>query len=191
MAHPLKRRVIRESGRERGDLLGGPGPCQGGYTRSMQGDKALRAELVKFLSTEAHMSLAEAVKNFSVKDMNVRPPNVPYTFWHLLEHIRIAQWDIIDFIRNPRLRASELPQGLRAGEERQGDQEGLGPYHRHLSSRPTGDDRHRQESEDGSPRPHPPRGRTDHPARGILIVDHTSYHVGEFAILRQVVNNWK
>ena len=67
----------------------------------MQGDKALRAELVKFLSTEAHMSLADAVKNFPVKDMNVRPPNVPYTFWHLLEHIRIAQWDIIDFIRNP------------------------------------------------------------------------------------------
>ena len=68
----------------------------------MKGDRALRAELVGFLRTEgAHQSLADTVKNFPVKDINRRPPHVPYTFWHLLEHIRIAQWDILDFIRNP------------------------------------------------------------------------------------------
>src|SRR5262249_55919856 len=79
-----------------------PSRCQGGYTRRMKNDRALRAELVRFLRTEgAHLSLADAVKNFPVKDMNRRPPHVPDTFWHLIEHIRIGQWDILDFIRNP------------------------------------------------------------------------------------------
>src|SRR5438445_7551335 len=77
----------------------------------MRGDKALREQLAIFLGTQAHMSLADAVKGFPRKDMNVRPPNVPYTFWHLLEHIRIAQWDIIDFIRNPDYEELEWPRG--------------------------------------------------------------------------------
>src|SRR5499427_8891297 len=77
----------------------------------MRSDRALRAELVKFLRTDgAHTSLAEAVKNFPVKDINRRPPHVPYTFWHLLEHLRIAQWDILDFIRNPAYQELRFPQ---------------------------------------------------------------------------------
>ena len=77
----------------------------------MADDKALREQLATFLQgDQAHMSLADAVKGFPVKDMNVKPRNVPYTFWHLLEHIRIAQWDIVDFVKNPDYKELRFPQ---------------------------------------------------------------------------------
>ena len=76
----------------------------------MQTDEALRNLLVSFLEGEAHLSLADALKGFPVKDINVKPRNVPYTFWHLLEHIRIAQWDIVDFVKNPDYKELRFPQ---------------------------------------------------------------------------------
>ena len=157
----------------------------------MQGDKALRAELVTFLSTEAHMSLAEAVKNFPVKDMNVRPPSVPYTFWHLLEHIRIAQWDIIDFIRNPDYEHLSFPMDYWPAKNAKATKKDwdhtIATYHRDLREMiaivksPKTDFHARIPHGDGQ----------TILREAIRIVDHTSYHVGEFAILRQVVNNWK
>jgi DinB superfamily len=156
----------------------------------MGDDKALRAELVKFLSAEAHMSLADAVKGFPVKDMNVRPPNVPYTFWHLLEHIRIAQWDIIDFIKNPDYEHLSFPKDYWPAKNAKATKKDwdhtLATYHRDLREMiaivksPKTDLHARIPHGDGQ----------TILREAILIVDHTSYHVGEFAILRQVVNNW-
>ncbi len=157
----------------------------------MRSDKALRAELVKFLSTEAHMSLADAVKDFPLKDMNVRPPNVPYTFWHLLEHIRIAQWDIVDFIKNPHYEHLSWPKDYWPAKDAKATKKDwdhtLATYQRDLRAiiaivkNPKTDLHVRIPHGDGQ----------TILREAILIVDHTSYHVGEFAILRQVVNNWK
>ena len=65
-------------------------------------DAVLRAQLLALLKGgNAHMTLDHAVVDFPMEHINTRPPNIDYTPWHLLEHIRIAQWDILDFIRNP------------------------------------------------------------------------------------------
>ncbi len=45
----------------------------------------------------AHMTFEEAVADFPREDMNATAPHVPSTPWQLLEHIRIAQWDILEF----------------------------------------------------------------------------------------------
>ena len=158
----------------------------------MKGDRALRAELIRFLRTEgAHQSLADTVKNFPVKDINRRPPHVPYTFWHLLEHIRIAQWDILDFIRNPDYRELRFPQDYwparRAKATKKDWDETIARYHRDLDEmvalvKNPKTDLHARI----------PHGNGQTVLReAILIIDHTSYHVGEFGIFRQVVNNWK
>ena len=50
-------------------------------------ETAIRTQLVNLLTKQqAHMNLDDALKNFPAKDYNTRPPNVEYTFWHLLEH---------------------------------------------------------------------------------------------------------
>ena len=157
----------------------------------MRGDKALREQLAIFLGTQAHMSLADAVKGFPLKDMNVRPPNVPYTFWHLLEHIRIAQWDIIDFIKNPDYEELKWPEGYwpakNAKATKKDWDETIATYQSDLKEmialvKNPRTDLHAKI----------PHGDGQTILReAILIVDHNAYHIGEFAILRQVVNNWK
>ena len=65
-------------------------------------DQALRTQLVNLLTMQqAHMNFEDAVAKFAPANYNTRPPNVEYTFWHLLEHLRLTQWDILDYIRNP------------------------------------------------------------------------------------------
>jgi DinB superfamily len=71
----------------------------------------LRAQLVKLLSSgEAHVDFDRAVKGIPSKLLGVRPKGLPYSLWQFLEHIRIAQRDILDFCRNPKYRAPKWPE---------------------------------------------------------------------------------
>ena len=63
---------------------------------------ALRRELVRLLDgLDAHMPFEEAVADFPDEAINDRAPNVDYTPWHLLEHVRLTQADILDYVVNP------------------------------------------------------------------------------------------
>jgi hypothetical protein len=78
----------------------------------MTADKVMREQLIALLrGGNAHMSFADAVSGFPLKEINRRPPNASYTIWHLLEHMRIAQWDILEFMRNPNYVSPEFPAG--------------------------------------------------------------------------------
>ncbi|MCP5100630.1 MAG: DinB family protein [Chloroflexi bacterium] len=59
----------------------------------------LREQLVNLLTIrQAHMDFEDAVADFPAEHINTQPPNCDYTFWHLIEHIRICQKDILDYI---------------------------------------------------------------------------------------------
>ena len=62
----------------------------------------LRVQLLALLEGHgARMSFDDAVAAFPAEAINAFPPNVSYTPWQLLEHLRITQWDILDYIVNP------------------------------------------------------------------------------------------
>src|SRR6266545_3917305 len=61
----------------------------------------LRRQLAELLDgVGAHMPFDEAVADFPDDALNQRPPNVDYTPWHLLEHLRLTQADILDYVTN-------------------------------------------------------------------------------------------
>lgn len=63
----------------------------------MTTDAQLRQHLVNLLTQrQAHMAFEDAIADFPEEHYNTIPPNMDRSFWHLLEHIRIAQWDILD-----------------------------------------------------------------------------------------------
>jgi hypothetical protein len=65
-------------------------------------DKVLRDELIALLNGgNAHMGFEDAIADFPLAAINLKPPHVNHSFWHLLEHMRRAQHDILEFIRNP------------------------------------------------------------------------------------------
>jgi len=71
---------------------------------------SIRTQLKNLLRMEgAHLSFDEAVADFPPALRGIKPPGAPHTAWQLLEHMRIAQEDILDFSRNPGYRERSFP----------------------------------------------------------------------------------
>jgi len=154
-------------------------------------DDPLRRQLLRLLDgVDAHMTFDEAVAGFPDEAMNDRPPNVDYTPWHLIEHLRLTQRDILEYVTNPAYVEREWPReywpdpaetATRATwdatvrgflADRTALRELVADAGRDLFAVLAGT-----------------RGHTL--IREVRIVaDHNAYHVGEFAILRQVMGTW-
>lgn len=152
---------------------------------------ALRAQLSRLLAgRDAHMDFLDAVANFPDDAINRRPPNVDYTPWHLVQHVRITQWDILEYMRDPSHVSPEWPVGYwpdpSAAATPEDFRDSVAAFERDRASLQAivaDPDRDLL-----APLPHTPGHSI---AREIRIVaDHTAYHTGEFAILRQVMDTW-
>src|ERR1043166_3030112 len=76
----------------------------------MQPDDELRAYLIRLLDwREAHANFEAAVKNFPAELRGRVPAGAPHSAWQLLEHLRIAQHDILDFCVNPNYKEKDWP----------------------------------------------------------------------------------
>ena len=151
----------------------------------------MRSEALAILdSVDAHMTFEEAVAGFPDWAMNARPPNVDYTPWQLLEHLRITQWDILEYIRNPDHVSPDWPIGYwperdatATGEQFAATVEAFQAdlaTLRELVADPSTDLL--------AVMPHTPGHTVMREVR--IVADHNAYHVGEFAILRQVMGSW-
>lgn len=75
-------------------------------------DKRIREQLVALLRGEgAHRSVETALRDFPQSLAGERIGQNPHTPWRLLEHMRIAQWDILEFCRNPHHVSPDFPDG--------------------------------------------------------------------------------
>ena len=78
----------------------------------MSNDKALREQLVNLLKEgNAHVDFNSAFKNLPAELRGKRPKGAEHSAWELLEHLRIAQWDILEFSRDPHHQSPEFPGG--------------------------------------------------------------------------------
>src|SRR4051794_17811121 len=59
----------------------------------------------------AHLTFDKAVAGLPAGLRGAKPAGVPHTPWRLLEHLRIAQWDILEFTRDPRHASPPWPEG--------------------------------------------------------------------------------
>lgn len=157
----------------------------------MNPDDVVRSQLLQLLQGgHAHFSFDQAVSDFPLAHINTRPPNVPYTLWHLLEHLRIAQWDILEFIRNPSHVSPEWPVGYWPNPAQtattdqwqvtlaafRADQQALVAIVTNPQTNLYAD---------------LPHAAGYNILREILVVaDHNAYHIGEFAIFRQILDIW-
>lgn len=158
----------------------------------MTPDALLRQQLVNLLTMpQAHMTFDDAVKNFPSAHYNTRPAGVEYTFWHLLEHLRICQWDILDYCRNPNYQYMEWPRDYWPAPDAVTDAAGW----QHSINQFVADLEalvamvKNPQTDLYVPIPHGYDGHTI--LREILVVaDHNAYHIGEFGILRQITGIW-
>jgi hypothetical protein len=156
-------------------------------------DSVLRQQLINVLiERQAHMTFEDAVKAFPSEHMNTRPPNVEYTFWHLIEHIRYCQWDILDYIRNPNYSATDWPSGYWRKPDEETDLAGWNTtIEQFKADRQALVDIVKDPTMDlYAPIPH--GWSKDHNViREVLVAaGHNSYHIGELGILRQQMALW-
>ncbi len=152
----------------------------------------LQNQIINYLeSPNTHRSLEDAVKEFPENLINEKPNGVPYTFWQLLEHIRISQYDMIDFIQNPKYKEMEWPkeywpaENIKATKEMWRDS--IIKYHKDLDTLIS----IVKKNMDNIlvPIPH---GDGQTIFREVMqIIDHASYHLGEFILMRRICNAWK
>jgi hypothetical protein len=75
-------------------------------------DTFLRKQLADAMrGHQAHLDFDSAIRDFPVELRGVKIPGAPHTAWQLLEHMRIAQWDILEFSRNPKHESPKWPEG--------------------------------------------------------------------------------
>ena len=154
-------------------------------------DTALREQLVDLLERgNAHMSFEQAVEDYPMKRINTVFPNGTDTAWHLLEHLRRAQEDILDFIRNPAYQEREWPKDYKpAQDERATEAMWRETIRGFLADRAA----LRAIALDPATDLYAliAHGSGQNVLRELLVVsDHNAYHIGEFGIMRQVMGTW-
>ena len=157
----------------------------------MDRDRGLRDQLVGLLrGGNAHMSFTEAVANFPEEHINRRPDNVAYTFWHLIEHLRITQADILDYLTNASYTAPEWPKAYWPARDAQATKHdwdtSVKEFHRDLEAIVA------IVANEGTDLFATVPNSNEHTVlrETLIVADHNAYHVGELGILRQVDTAW-
>jgi hypothetical protein len=155
-------------------------------------DASLRQHLLDLLTgSNAHADLEAAIKNLPEALRGERPEGAEHSPWELLEHLRIAQWDILDFSRNPQYKERPWPSGYWPATPAPPDDKAWDKSVRALRkdlktfcaliSDP--------ETDLYAKIPHG-SGQTIL-REALLIADHNAYHVGQLVLVRRLLGDWK
>jgi len=155
-------------------------------------ERVLREHLVRLLSKEqAHSGFESAVADFPAGLRAVKVPHSPHTPWQLLEHMRIAQWDILEFCRNPRHVSPSYPEGYWPPTDSPPDG---AAWERSVSTfcadlRAMIDLVRDPKTNLFARIPHG-QGQTVL-REAMLVADHNSYHIGQIILLRRMAGAWE
>jgi hypothetical protein len=152
----------------------------------------LRDQLLGVLTWEAaHVGFETAVKRVPRALRGIRPKGMPYSLWQLVEHLRLAQRDILDFCRDPGYRAPKWPDDYWPDSPQPSSdvawRRSLAAYRADLREVEA------LVSAPGfSPYARIPHGDGQTYLREVLLIaDHTAYHVGEIVAVRRALGAWK
>ena len=139
----------------------------------------------------AHLSFDNAISGFPSSLYNTKPENVPYTFWHQIEHIRIAQWDILKYVVNLRHISPSWPIGYWPDPSANADEQA---WNRSIKQYEIDLKELVEMIQSDEVNVLAPVSHND--GRSILgsiliVIDHTAYHLGEFVMGRQILGAWR
>jgi hypothetical protein len=154
----------------------------------MRDDSVLREHLLYLLKGGgAHVSFDAAIAGLPIKLRGAKPPGAPHTPWQLLEHLRIAQWDILEFSRNPQHVSPQWPQGYwperEAPPSRTAWDKSAAAFRADLRAMQK---LVKDPSTDLYARIPHGQGQTIL-REALLVADHNAYHIGQMVLLRRLL----
>jgi uncharacterized damage-inducible protein DinB len=155
-------------------------------------DAGLRAQLARALEWEdAHAGFDRAVDGIPPEFRGRVPEGLPYSPWQLLEHLRLAQEDILDFCRNPEYAERDWPDDYwptaPAPPTPEAWDQSVAAFRRDRTALA------RLATDAGTDLFAPiPHGSGQTVLRELLLVlDHNAYHVGQLVVVRRALGIWK
>ena len=158
----------------------------------MANDKALRQHLLSLLNGgNAHVDFDSAFKDLPSGLRGKRPKGTQHSPWEVLEHLRIAQWDILEFSRNPNHKSPEFPAGYWPRTPAPPDEtawdKSIQSFRKDLEALC---DLVADESTDLYAKIPHGDGQTIL-REALLAADHNAYHLGEAVLLRRILGAWR
>jgi len=182
----LSQRSIRFPGRV---LQSSSGSC---YDRDMHHHQALCEHVIYLLEGGgAHLDFETAVFDLPAESRGRKPDILPHTAWELVEHMRLCQWDILEYCCDPKHVSPEFPEGYWPSESAPANdaawESSLESFRRDLAS--MRDLVNAPHVDLLAPIPHGEKGHTIL-REALLIVDHNAYHLGQLVIVRKALGVW-
>jgi hypothetical protein len=162
-----------------------------GQRTDRERDQALRDHVLYLLrGGGAHVDFDSAIDGVTAGLYGVKPAGTPHTLWMILEHMRIAQWDILEFSRNPGHVSPEFPSGYwprgEAPPSTSAWEESIRAFRADLSAM---QDLVADPAVDLYARIPHGDGQTIL-REALLVADHNAYHLGMFVTIRRLLNAW-
>jgi hypothetical protein len=151
--------------------------------------KLLISELTKLLlGGSAHISLQDALKGLKPEVRGVKPDNMPYSIWQLVEHIRIAQWDMVMFCKDCDHKSPKWPEEYWPKESAPEDDSA---WKGSLAQINSDLDEFIVLMEHSDIYQLLPHGDGQTVLREALqMADHNAYHIGEVVAIRRILGDW-
>jgi hypothetical protein len=154
-------------------------------------DNVLREHLLELLTGgHAHLEFEAAIADLPASLRGARPPGLPHTPWRLLEHMRIAQWDILQFSVDPAHVSPEFPAGYWPSADAPPDDaawdKSVQAFRADLQAMK--DLVSDLKIDLVAPIPHG-QGQTVL-REALLVADHNSYHLGQLVTVRRLLGAW-
>src|SRR5262249_12630952 len=138
----------------------------------------------------AHANFEAAIKDFPAEVQERRPESAAHSPWEVLEHLRIAQWDILEFSRNPKHVSPEWPAGYwpktPAPPDAKAWKKSVDAFRADLKAM---SDLVTESTDLLAPIPHAD-GKTIL-REALILADHNAYHLGELVLLRRLLGAWE
>ena len=154
-------------------------------------DKSLRKHLIKMLEGgEAHATFDDAVAKMPAALQGKIPTGAEHSPWQLLEHLRIAQWDIVEFAINPKHKSPKWPEGYwpkAAPPDEKAWDKSVQAFRSDMK-------RFTKLLADDSTNlfANIPHGDGQTILRQALLAgDHNAYHLGQLVLVRRLLGAWK
>ena len=155
-----------------------------------ENDRSLRSHLLYVMrGGGAHIDFETVIADFPAGSINQKPAHLPYTPWQVLEHMRLAQWDILEFSRNPDHVSPPWPAGYWPKDDiavsPKDWENSIDSFRKDL-----------KEIEDLIENPatdlFAPISHGDGQTilrEALLVADHNAYHLGVLVVLKRLLNN--
>ena len=153
-------------------------------------NKKLVAELSKLLlGGSAHAGLKDALDGLPAELRGVKPDNLPYSIWQLVEHIRIAQWDMLNFCIDPDHQSPKWPDEYWPKETAPADDDAWKDSIKQINS--DTDEFISLVEKSDLYEPIPGGNGQTVLQEALQMADHTAYHIAEIIIIRRLLGAWK